>query len=115
MTGFPLFTVEVDRGFLFASLIPPFVSQFQNVEFVFVGAVITCYGKDREENFFYQIIFILILSGDPEIAKYFHFLFQCSCSCPAALILLQLAWCFNFILKKLPIKSLYIQKTSVLH
>nr|KAJ0203451.1 hypothetical protein LSAT_V11C500287800 [Lactuca sativa]KAJ0205049.1 hypothetical protein LSAT_V11C500287860 [Lactuca sativa] len=32
MTGFPLFTAEVDRWFLFASFIPPFVSQFQNLE-----------------------------------------------------------------------------------
>nr|KAJ0202769.1 hypothetical protein LSAT_V11C500287780 [Lactuca sativa] len=88
MTGFPLFTAEVDRWFLFASFIPPFVSQFQNLEIR--DSVMEYYNcrmlppetivgpfkpnliwkptspkelsshvmGKTEENFFYQIIFI---------------------------------------------------------
>ncbi|XP_052626185.1 uncharacterized protein LOC122197288 isoform X4 [Lactuca sativa] len=92
MTGFPLFTVELDRGFLFASLIQPFVSQFHiylrmlppetmvgpfkpqpHLETnISKGAIITCYGKDREEVFCHQLYLYSVL----EIAKCFHFILQ---------------------------------------
>ncbi|XP_052626184.1 uncharacterized protein LOC122197288 isoform X3 [Lactuca sativa] len=84
--------VELDRGFLFASLIQPFVSQFHiylrmlppetmvgpfkpqpHLETnISKGAIITCYGKDREEVFCHQLYLYSVL----EIAKCFHFILQ---------------------------------------
>ena len=64
MTGFPLFTAEVDRWFLFASLIPPFVSQFQNVE-VFLNP------------FGFNLLTELLEVGSSFVALNLHFYWAC--------------------------------------
>nr|KAJ0207498.1 hypothetical protein LSAT_V11C500287720 [Lactuca sativa] len=89
--------VELDRGFLFASLIQPFVSQFHiylrmlppetivgpfkpNLIWKPTSPKLSSHVMGKtEENFFYQIIFIfspryIQLCDTPEIGKYFHFI-----------------------------------------
>ena len=64
MTGFPLFTAEVDRWFLFASFIPPFVSQFQNLE-VFLNP------------FGFNLLTKLLEVGSSFVALNLHFYWAC--------------------------------------